>query len=58
MLILDILFIIILLLMPIYIIKGLYKEIKEKRWGDVIITILSYTISFLFFNWLFELHWI
>jgi hypothetical protein len=58
MLILDILFIIILLLMPIYIIKGLYKEIKEKRWEDVIITILSYTISFLFFNWLFELHWI
>lgn len=55
---LNILFVIVLLLMPIYIIKEIYKEIKEKRWKDVIITILSYTISFLFFNWIFKLYWI
>jgi hypothetical protein len=55
---LNILFIIALLSIPVYIIQEIYKEIKEKRWKDVIITILSYTTSFLFFNWLFKLYWI
>ena len=52
MFIVIIIFVVWIIWIPIYILKELVKDYKEKNWKNIAITVLSYIASLLFFNWL------